>query len=1726
MATERHNMGTEAAQRGGNIARRSHCLKATKHAIQEHCQIMKDHPKTLILPLVTLGVLLGFGVWGSMHMVCLEERNAKDRASALALDIAAWLQSQVLAAAVPVQLLAALVNSRLPNYTAAVDIFRAVAPILLEQEPYRSSQILQLLPGGAVREVVPLAGHEQLIGLDVFSSPLPGIRDGALLTVRNRNLTLVGPMVPVQGGRSLILRTPIFVNGSAFGSGFGSGSTSAVSNSSNVTPDNKDMNNNGDDAAAFLQPNANCGDPCTFDLATGSIFWGFVSSVISVDALLQSMGLPNSSSTISRLQSLENMGYLYRVEALGRAAASEAVVAASHRPPEDPVDAIAELPNNQWLVQVSPKDGWRPVYFAGLIAAAVVVAIAIALLLFVALISSQKQQLLLRALVAENLLPDLASAQNLQDAISTTAGKRREVDTPAALLLAVLGELVEGQMPPLEDLVLIRSLLAGQRDLYAPLNVWSHIHEANLDVDVQEALALQLGTGARDYFWLQSNVSNGRDTKADDDVGGANNAFGSNIGGRASEEHLNMGSVAGAVAFILSAEAAPSRHRPRRGLGQGHWASGGGESPGLLEGRHRRHRMQQHPETHSDHPSQLPQEQQRQQQRVMIPKARHPWQQAGAGSNPYTITTSNNDYQTNNTTTSIAITFGNTTSMTIDKRLDENTTTGDNKDLRRADDKINDDVEVVSSSSNCTSSISQNNYVRLLNHCRSTSNRPAPPPAAVHLTQDAATASATTASCNTADTASSAAAAAGDANTSVAAVREVSALTAAAKRPPVIRDPSHLSFLPLPPLHCIENIANATAAAAPTTASTTAHSGNEGRVIIPQPQAAAIKCSNIQQVMTLLPAAVAAAPGLSGSTEPLAACVEKPSQVLSSMMDGEKNRSTADPAPLRKKPPQSAVQIPSPGPVTAATATAIAADTMKAVQFTAASAIIVGAPAPGFQHHDPEMALIGAILSGAGATATETATLTTDADTSVITTAGHVPDALSSSDDLPKFALPPRITTRQRQGSAAASGGISLNKAAGATLQGPPPPLRLSQPQMQQETSIPRPATAASAALQRGAPAANRLSLQVTVPSSPPIAELAATVDTTAPSACPLPPASPRAFRRLPHRHASFADLMHRLRIQDRQPPAVFSEDDIPAADATTMTVVADKRRSIFNRGLRLSNVDDAKISEVSFHHALTAVVSAGAPRAKPSMSVTGARALLISPQAFGTIGKEVNVSSSMQACSGKDTCAAGSDMGSSSSGVRNSGLAAALSFFRPKSSRMRSEVARGSTPTQGSRGSVELLNLVDPAPEDRDSASAMSSVPRSFVPVDYATVELLLDQAYSRWQFNVWALNDVSQGHALSVLGFYFIQRAGLIARFGLSPVGLARLLRRVEGGYLENPYHNAVHAADVLQTMHVLIRSAQLHVHYLDPLGLLAAYFAAIIHDYAHPGLTGDFLIAISHPLALRYNDRSPLENHHCAAAFELLSYHADLDVTAPLGQAERAAFRKMVIELVLATDMKQHFATLTHFNTVHHLSNSKSFAAINSSSGSNLLKSAPGGRLANVQLEILTADGGGGGGGCGGSAGGAPAVSANSVIGTMTAAPSEAPKPLDDSERLLSLQVLLKVADLGHLAEELDVHKRWLSALEEEFFLQGDEERQRGLPISPLFDREKQGVSKSQVGFFEFVALPLAHALTSVFPGVQPMMDCLVSNYRHWRRVDREAVVASPRNQTCAAATSSSS
>ena len=45
-------------------------------------------------------------------------------------------------------------------------------------------------------------------------------------------------------------------------------------------------------------------------------------------------------------------------------------------------------------------------------------------------------------------------------------------------------------------------------------------------------------------------------------------------------------------------------------------------------------------------------------------------------------------------------------------------------------------------------------------------------------------------------------------------------------------------------------------------------------------------------------------------------------------------------------------------------------------------------------------------------------------------------------------------------------------------------------------------------------------------------------------------------------------------------------------------------------------------------------------------------------------------------------------------------------------------------------------------------------------------------------------------------------------------------------------------------------------------------------IIHDFEHKGVNNDYLIRVSDGLAVLYNDRSPMENHHLAASFQLMN------------------------------------------------------------------------------------------------------------------------------------------------------------------------------------------------------------------------------------------------------------
>ncbi len=126
-------------------------------------------------------------------------------------------------------------------------------------------------------------------------------------------------------------------------------------------------------------------------------------------------------------------------------------------------------------------------------------------------------------------------------------------------------------------------------------------------------------------------------------------------------------------------------------------------------------------------------------------------------------------------------------------------------------------------------------------------------------------------------------------------------------------------------------------------------------------------------------------------------------------------------------------------------------------------------------------------------------------------------------------------------------------------------------------------------------------------------------------------------------------------------------------------------------------------------------------------------------------------------------------------------------------------------------------------------------------------------------WRFDAYALEEASNGHPLSTLGFWLFHRTSCMDYASMDASTLARFLRKIESGYKSNPYHNSRHAADVLQTLHMIMHQGGLVPGYVDQLTMLGCYLAAIVHDYEHLGRTNDYLVNTTDRLAVRYNGGS---------------------------------------------------------------------------------------------------------------------------------------------------------------------------------------------------------------------------------------------------------------------------
>ncbi|XP_069875755.1 dual specificity calcium/calmodulin-dependent 3',5'-cyclic nucleotide phosphodiesterase 1A isoform X2 [Dipodomys merriami] len=186
------------------------------------------------------------------------------------------------------------------------------------------------------------------------------------------------------------------------------------------------------------------------------------------------------------------------------------------------------------------------------------------------------------------------------------------------------------------------------------------------------------------------------------------------------------------------------------------------------------------------------------------------------------------------------------------------------------------------------------------------------------------------------------------------------------------------------------------------------------------------------------------------------------------------------------------------------------------------------------------------------------------------------------------------------------------------------------------------------------------------------------------------------------------------------------------------------------------------------------------------------------------------------------------------------------------------------------------------------------------------------------KWSFDVFALNEASGEHSLKFMIYELFTRYDLINRFKIPVSCLIAFAEALEVGYSKyrNPYHNLIHAADVTQTVHYVMLHTGI-MHWLTELEILAMVFAAAIHDYEHTGTTNNFHIQTRSDVAILYNDRSVLENHHVSAAYRLMQ-EEEMNIFANLSKDDWRDLRNLVIEMVLSTDMSGHFQQIKNIRS----------------------------------------------------------------------------------------------------------------------------------------------------------------------------------------------------------------
>lgn len=299
---------------------------------------------------------------------------------------------------------------------------------------------------------------------------------------------------------------------------------------------------------------------------------------------------------------------------------------------------------------------------------------------------------------------------------------------------------------------------------------------------------------------------------------------------------------------------------------------------------------------------------------------------------------------------------------------------------------------------------------------------------------------------------------------------------------------------------------------------------------------------------------------------------------------------------------------------------------------------------------------------------------------------------------------------------------------------------------------------------------------------------------------------------------------------------------------------------------------------------------------------------------------------------------------------------------------------------------------------------------------------------------FDIFSLDSLTDAKGSLFVAEEIIDRLDIVKSEIIERDILKNFLNEIVENYsrVNAYYHNDLHAADVMQTLYTMLIKGNLKAKMkLDDLSKFAIIIGALGHDLKHPGQNNMFHITTRSKIAIRYNDKSVLENYHIANIFKIAK-EDKYNIFKPFRPEEYRIMRRRIVEGILATDMKKHQKVIGKIKNraeVYSIKNGKNFNKMFNETDAN--------KLFDAQQEVLN--------------------------------------------------MLIHSADISNPAKPSKISQQWTDKVYEEFFRQGDLEKKLEIPISMMCDRLTTNVNQAMIGFISFVVMPTIDILFNFLPEI---------------------------------------